>query len=546
MNILQDIEGFSRSIILIGAEIFFLILLFIFLATILRFIFGRIGSIPFLQKYLGQSVKVKNRIRGLLIFFCILTCTAVLGYNGFLMYRQVDIYQHTLSLLAKIPAGFWSQLLINIAKILGLILVALYTIKLLLKLLSKAEDKAKAYEHLKSNDESINNFFAKLRQLLKNSIWLLVLLYASHALLLPPSINKILFICFKIYLIIAVGFLVVTAAAAAIESLEALSKKYWYRESYLGWYNRLSGLMPLFRRCLEYIIYVWVASLVLMQVNFIAQFASLGPALVQIIGIFFIARMVIEVANLLVDKYMLPSDETAKNPDQKQQTLTPIIKTLLQYGIYFIAFMLMLRAVNINPLPLLAGAGILGVVVGMGAQPLINDLVSGFFILFEGTFLVKDYIETESARGIVEAIHIRTTRVRDPDGQLHILRNGQINSVVSYSKDYTYAVVEVGVAYDSNLDHVFRVLDKVGVQLKENNVDVLEPSKVKGLKEFGESELLIRTLTKVRPGCHRRVAFKLREMIKKAFDKEGIEIPFARRVIIFENDKDNQLEKGES
>jgi small conductance mechanosensitive channel len=87
------------------------------------------------------------------------------------------------------------------------------------------------------------------------------------------------------------------------------------------------------------------------------------------------------------------------------------------------------------------------------------------------------------------------------------------------------------------------VLNEVGQQLKENNLNVLEPSQVRGLKEFGESELLIRTLTKVRPGCHLNVAFELREMIKKAFDQEGIEIPFARRVIIFKNEKDNQQEK---
>ena len=542
MNILQDIEGFSRSLILIGAEIVFLILLFILLATILRFIFGRIGSTAVLQKYLGQSQKVKNRIRGMLIFFCILTCTAVLGYNGFLLYKQIDVYQHTLSFLAKIPASFWSQLLIRLGKTIGLAIVAHYVIKLLLKLLSKAEDKAKSYEHLKSNDESINSFFTKLRRLFKNSIWFLVILYAAHALFLPLAINNTLFVGFKIYLIIAIGFLLVTAADTAIDSLEALSKKYWYREGYLDWYNHISGLMPLFRRCLEYIIYVWVASLVLLQVNFISQFASLGPALVQIIGILFIARMVVEVVNLLVDKYMLPTGETAGSPNPQQQTLTPIIKTLLQYGIYFIAFVLILRAVDINPLPLLAGAGILGVVVGLGAQSLINDLVAGFFILFEGIFLVDDYIETASARGIVEAIHIRTTMVRDPNGQLHILRNGQINSVVNYSKEYTFAVVEVGVAYDSDLDHVFRVLDETGNQLKEKNQNVLEPLKVQGLKEFGESELLIRTITKVRPGCHFRVAFELREMIKKAFDQEGIEIPFARRVLIFKNDKDNPPE----
>ncbi|ACN16410.1 putative mechanosensitive small-conductance channel MscC [Desulforapulum autotrophicum HRM2] len=385
-------------------------------------------------------------------------------------------------------------------------------------------------------------FFTKLRQLLKNSIWFLVILYAAHSLFLPPTVNNALFVTFKIYLIIAIGFLVVRAATATVDSLEALSKKYWYRESYLDWYNRFSELMPLLRRCLEYIIYAWAASLVMLQVNFIAQFASFGPSFVQIIGIFFIARMVVEVVNLLVDKYMLPTDEIAGSPNKQQQTLVPIIKTLLQYGIYFIAFVLMLRAVDINPLPLLAGAGVLGIVVGLGAQSLINDLVSGFFILFEGLFLVDDYIETASARGIVEAIHIRTTMVRDPNGQLHILRNGQINSVVNYSKDYTYAVVEVGVAYDSDLDHVFRVLSDTGLQLKEKNLNVLEPLEVKGIKEFGESELLIRTLTKVRPSCHLRVAFELREMIKKTFDQEGIEIPFPRRVILSQNGINNQSE----
>ena len=542
MGILRDVEGFSRSLILISAEIIFLVLLFILAATIVRFILVRIGSVSALQKYLGQSKRIQNKIRVILIFLCILSCTAVLGYNGFLLYKQIDVYQHTLSLLAKIPAGFWSHLLAGLGKTFGLAIVAHYVIKLLLKLLSKAADKAKSYEHLKSNDESIDSFFVKLRQLFKISIWFLVILYAAHSLFLPQTINNALLVGFKIYLIIALGFLVVTAADAAIDSLEALSKKYWYRENYLDWYNRLTELMPLLRRCLEYVIYVWVASLVMLQVNFIAQFASLGSSLVQIIGIFFIARMVVEVINLLVDKYMLPTDEIAGSPNKQQQTLTPIIKTLLQYGIYFIAFVLMLRAVDINPLPLLAGAGILGVVVGLGAQSLINDLVSGFFILFEGIFLVDDYIETESARGIVEAIHIRTTMVRDPSGQLHILRNGQINSVVNYSKEYTFAVVEVGVSYDSDLDNVFRVLEETGHQLKENNLNVLEPLKVKGLKEFGESELLIRTITKVRPGCHFQVAFELREMIKKAFDHEGIEIPFARRVLIFKNDKDNQPE----
>jgi small conductance mechanosensitive channel len=211
----------------------------------------------------------------------------------------------------------------------------------------------------------------------------------------------------------------------------------------------------------------------------------------------------------------------------------PLIKSFFKYAIYFIAFILVLRAVGINPAAILAGAGIVGIVVGLGAQPLINDLVSGFFILFENIYLVDDFIETEDARGKVEGIDIRTTRIRDPNGQLHILRNGQLNKVINYSKAFTYAVVEVGVAYDSNLDHVYSALKKAGEELKDKNPDVLEPTVVQGMEDFAESALIIRTTTRVRPGRHLEVSREFRKMIKEAFDREGIEIPFARRVLIF-------------
>lgn len=158
MNILQAIEGFSRSLILIGVETILLVLLFVLAATIARFIFGRIGTIPILRKHLDRSERVQNRIRGMLIFLCILSCTAILGYNGFLLYRQIDVYQHTVSLLTKIPADFWSQLVSRLAKAIGLAVFAHYAIKLLLRLLSTVENRVKTYEHLKSNDESITGF----------------------------------------------------------------------------------------------------------------------------------------------------------------------------------------------------------------------------------------------------------------------------------------------------------------------------------------------------------------------------------------------------
>ena len=160
----------------------------------------------------------------------------------------------------------------------------------------------------------------------------------------------------------------------------------------------------------------------------------------------------------------------------------------------------------------------------MGAQPVINDLVSGFFILLENLFLVGDYIETGTARGTVEAVDIRTTRIRDPNGQQHILRNGQLGAVINYSKKYTYAVVEVGVLHSADLDQVSQLLEEVGSTLNSQTVDVLEPTQVQGVERFTGEGPILRTVTRVKPGRHQQVARIYRRLVKEKFDEIGIKL----------------------
>ena len=155
--------------------------------------------------------------------------------------------------------------------------------------------------------------------------------------------------------------------------------------------------------------------------------------------------------------------------------------------------------------------------------------------------MVNDFIETGDARGTVESIDIRTTRIRGRDGEVHILRNGKIDTIINYSKKYTFAVVEVGVAYESDLDHVYRILREIGVDLAKDSSDVLKPTDILGLEEFGASELTIRMVTEVKPGRHQGVARDLRKRIKDTFDREGIEIPYARRVLIFKKEDVDDL-----
>ena len=139
------------------------------------------------------------------------------------------------------------------------------------------------------------------------------------------------------------------------------------------------------------------------------------------------------------------------------------------YAAYFATAVLILSAMGFNPMPFLAGAGILGLVVGFGAQSMINDVVSGFFILFENIYLVGDVIEVGTASGVVEAIEFRTTKIRDADGRLHIVRNGDMKLVVNYSKDYAVAAVALDVGYDADLRAVFASLHDAGEQLRAEN-----------------------------------------------------------------------------
>ncbi|WP_372806467.1 mechanosensitive ion channel family protein [Pontiella sp.] len=530
---LEGIESLTRALILLGGELAAIVVGCIVLNQIARLVLGRLGALPGMADHPERIATARRRARFLLIFAALLLCLGVLALNGYWVFRQTDPYVQTREWIDAIPPDFWVGLALAVAKVIGLVIAGRIVIRLLQRVLTNLMVKAKAFEGIRANDESIEVFFTSLTAILSNSIKFLVVIAAARLLSLPEVVAGYLLTGLYIYLVVTIGLLVVKAVAAIVDSLDALSKKYSSPENWLRYYERLSILIPLFRRCLEYVIYLAVATLVVLQLNFIEHFAVFGPRLTQVIGIFFISRVIIEIGNIVIDRFQQEQKNLTEKERKQRLTLVPLMKSAMKYVVYFSAILLALNAMNFNPAPLLAGAGIIGIVVGLGAQPLINDLVSGLFILFESLYLVGDYIETGQGRGVVESIDIRTTRLRDPGGQQHILRNGQIGDIINFSKRYTYAEVEVGVAYDTDLDHAYAVLEEAGRQIRQNNPDVLEPMKVLGLQNFGESELLLRTITRVKPGCHQQVARDLRKLIKEAFDREGIEIPFARRVLIF-------------
>jgi small conductance mechanosensitive channel len=296
----------------------------------------------------------------------------------------------------------------------------------------------------------------------------------------------------------------------------------------LVFYNKLSTLIPLLRRTIEYIIYVGVTTLVLNQTDFVPGLAKYGPGIIQAIGLMFLARVALEVINLLLDITMLP-DRLTEEERNKNLTILPIIKSVLSAIVYFVTLVLILKGIGFDPIPLLAGAGILSMVIGLGAQSLINDILSGFFVIFEGQYRVGDFIETSKARGTVETISLRITTIRNPDGQLHILRNGEVKEVINFSHQYTHASVKVGVAPHYDLDKVYETILEIGKAYAEEDSNVLEPTIVQGVEDIDGSEIVIKTQTKVKPGTHLSVSRGLKRKLTDGMKEAGVKIPFKDR-----------------
>ena len=180
---------------------------------------------------------------------------------------------------------------------------------------------------------------------------------------------------------------------------------------------RAAGSFPFGQRCFEAAVYVYAASLSVRELAFIAFVADYGPRVVLCIAIFFGCRVVIELIQVLLHEAFGLYDEKQAD-DQKGRTLVPLLQSVCRYALYFGSAVMTLGVLGLDTRPILAGAGLLGLAVGLGAQSLVTDFVSGFFILFEGQFLVGDDVQIGDAAGRVEAVGIRHTQIRDGQGKL--------------------------------------------------------------------------------------------------------------------------------
>ena len=221
---------------------------------------------------------------------------------------------------------------------------------------------------------------------------------------------------------------------------------------------------------------------------------------------------------------------------RRARTILPLVNSLLKYVVLFIALIMVLHELGIDYSAILAGAGIVGIAVGFGAQSLVKDIISGFFLLFEDTISVGDVITVGEESGLVESIGLRTTQFREFSGILRVIPNGELTQFGNYNRGFMRALVNVNLGYEQDAEKGMALALTTAQQwATEHKEIVLDEPKVQGVLDFGTSGITIRVIVKVKPQQQWDAEFELRRLIKKAFDSAGIEISFKQRVVIHQN-----------
>ncbi|UOQ43218.1 mechanosensitive ion channel family protein [Halobacillus salinarum] len=221
-----------------------------------------------------------------------------------------------------------------------------------------------------------------------------------------------------------------------------------------------------------------------------------------------------------------------KLEEGRSKTLEKLSLNIFSYTLLFILVIMLLGAVGIEIGPLLAGAGIVGLAIGFGAQGLVSDIVTGFFILLERQVEVNDYVTAGGYDGIVEEVGIRTTKIRSFDGTLNFVPNRNISGVANHSRGNMRALVDIGIGYDENIDEAMSVLKEVADDFAENDERFKEGPSVLGVQSLGSSDIVIRILGKTENMQQWGVERDLRKAMKEALDRAGIEIPYPHHVFV--------------
>ena len=272
----------------------------------------------------------------------------------------------------------------------------------------------------------------------------------------------------------------------------------------------------------------------------------LGTGL-QIVLVLIVMAVFLRYSSIVADRFFSSLTKRAsKYQDdgefqKRSDTLGQILKYVINIAVLLIGAVMILDQLGIEIGPILAAAGVLGLAIGFGAQSLVKDIISGFFILLEDQIRVGDVVDVAGKAGVVEKINLKMTTLRDLGGNVHFVPNGEITVVTNMTKGYSRYVFKVGVAYREDVDEVMQVMQDVHEELRaaeDFKHDIIEPLTMLGVDEFADSAVVIKAYTTTKPIKQWRVAREYNRRLKKAFDERNIEIPFPHVTFYAGQDKD--------
>ncbi|WP_245799356.1 mechanosensitive ion channel family protein [Virgibacillus siamensis] len=264
----------------------------------------------------------------------------------------------------------------------------------------------------------------------------------------------------------------------------------------------------------------------------------------HVIVILVLAMVVVKVGKNIINRVF---QNKRRGPfritERRETTLRKLIENILKYTVYFTAIVMILDGVlGIQIGPLLAGAGVAGLAIGFGAQSLVRDIISGFFIIFEDQFSVGDYIFTSGVEGTVEEIGLRTTKIMSWTGEQHVLPNGNVTQVTNYSAHNGLSVVDINVPYENDVAKAEDIINEVCSKLPDNYEEIVTVPEIIGVQTLETSHYVIRVIAETLPVYQWAGARIIRKEVKEVLYDRGIEIPAPRLVMYSRNESPNAME----
>jgi len=262
--------------------------------------------------------------------------------------------------------------------------------------------------------------------------------------------------------------------------------------------------------------------------------------LVYVIGGIILITVVKKIGKTIVKKVEDDDSTTRNERERRADTLFQVINVTTKIFVWVIVLFMALKEFGANITPLLTGAGIVGVAIGFGAQNIVRDFFNGFLILLENQFRVGDVVKIAERAGLVESINLRTTVLRDLEGVVHVIPNGEIRAVDNMTFSESRAVIDVGISYNSSMDIAIEAIKGIGDELKADNElgRFVRDLSILGIENLGDSSVDIRVMIKTDPLQQWGIARRFRYLVKKKFDEIGIEIPFPHQTVYLRTEGD--------